>query len=241
MLGHMDHRAKFLAAFLLAGLLGNGLTAAEMPLEAPAHDPTVGVAVLARQFQQEKTAYQQLVTRAEAGSKDIDFDQLRRTYFAEGNFRRVWEVREGMEALRQDIRYAANANNMEKTRNAARLILTVKYIDIQAHKHLANACMAPGWETCVSHHNAMYLGLLNSVVKTGDGKTCATAWKVLSVDDQNAVLDTLNVKPVRHEYVVMNDRQCDEIRAADADGAERNYYFDVAEVPKEERAAFKLQ
>ncbi|MGB4101974.1 MAG: DUF4919 domain-containing protein [Alphaproteobacteria bacterium] len=241
------HKVNLPVVLFLVALLGSGSVAAQTPQPQPgAAAPEVtdkfeSIKVLARQLQQEKTPFMKLVSIAESDNKKVNFNHLRRSFLFDNVFQRVWVLKPEIDALRQEMIYAAQANDHVKVRVTSRLLLTVKYPDIQAHKLLAAACVAAGWRGCAEHHNLIYLGLLNSVVKDGDGKTCATAWKVFSVDEENAILETMRMRRMRHEYVILNNKQCDEVRVSDSGGTERNFYFDISEMPNEERAVAGLK
>jgi hypothetical protein len=189
----------------------------------------------------EKSLYQQLVTRAEAGDKNVDFDQLRQAYLTEGIDKRVWLMRAHIESLREDIIYAEKTKNTNKLREAAQSLLAIKYVDMMAHKFMAQACAFQGQQACEDQYNFTQMGLLQSMVKTGDGKTCGSAWKVVSADDEYFILTMLRLRMIRHEFISLDGHRCDEMRVADSTGGERNYYFNVDAVLPEERAAFNLQ
>jgi hypothetical protein len=188
-----------------------------------------------------KSLYQQLVDRAEAGDKTVDFDQLRKAYLTEGVDKRVWQQRPHIESLREDMIFAEKTKNMNSLRLAAQSLLAIKYTDMLAHKFMAQACAFQGQKACEDHYEFTQMGLLQSMLKTGDGKTCGSAWKVVSADEEYFILSMLRLRLIRHEFISMDGHRCDEMRVADKTGGERNYYFNVDAVLPEERAAYNLQ
>lgn len=222
-------------------VLGVGIGGATHGVAATAATPPAAQATVPVQAAPAKSVYQQLVDRAEAGDKTVDFDQMRKAYLTEGIDKRVWQQRPHIESLREDMIFAEKTKNMDKLRVAAQSLLAIRYTDMLAHKFLAQACAFQGQKVCEEHYEFTQMGLLQSMIKTGDGKTCGTAWTVVSADEEYFFLSMLRLRLIRHEYISMDGHRCDEMRVADTTGGERNYYFNVDAVLPEERAAYNLQ
>lgn len=75
-------------------------------------------------------------------------------------------------------------------------------------------------------HLRWYRGLIESVLKTGDGKTPETAWKTISIGEEYAVLRYLGLAPTRQALVKGN---IDMLSARPASGGQNvDLYFDPA-------------
>lgn len=72
-------------------------------------------------------------------------------------------------------------------------------------------------------HLGWYKGLAESVLASGDGRTPETAWVVISVHEEYAVLRGLRVKPVSQELL---DGNIDAVEVERRDGKRVTLYFD---------------
>jgi hypothetical protein len=72
-------------------------------------------------------------------------------------------------------------------------------------------------------HLVWYKGLAESVLASGNGRTPQTAWVVISVREEYAVLRGLRVKPVSHELLAGN---IDAVEVERRDGKRVTIYFD---------------
>ena len=72
-------------------------------------------------------------------------------------------------------------------------------------------------------HLSWYKGLAESVLASGDGRTPQTAWVVISVNEEYAVLRGLRVKPVSHDLL---DGNIDAVEVERRDGKRVTIYFD---------------
>ena len=72
-------------------------------------------------------------------------------------------------------------------------------------------------------HLAWYKGLAESVLSSGDGRTPQSAWVVISVYEEYAVLRGLRVKPVSQQLL---DGNIDAVEVERRDGQRLTLYFD---------------
>ena len=93
-----------------------------------------------------------------------------------------------LQQLRGDLFAAVPTNDAEKIAAAARRILSVIYIDMDAQKLLRQACTILKDQACADRHHFVEFGLLKSIVTSGDGKSCETGWQAVSIDEEYFVL-----------------------------------------------------
>lgn len=72
-----------------------------------------------------------------------------------------------------------------------------------------------------------YDGLLQSILASGDGKSPATAYKVISVKEEYATISHLGHKKISQRLLNQNNKAYDAIEVKDDSGAELTIYFDV--------------
>jgi Domain of unknown function (DUF4919) len=70
-------------------------------------------------------------------------------------------------------------------------------------------------------------GLARSVMASGDGRTCATAWKVIAVGEEYEVLRYLKLDPDKQSLVHGDPGICDCFSTHDDSGLVRVVHFDI--------------
>jgi uncharacterized protein DUF4919 len=142
-------------------------------------------------------------------------------------FARGGEVSSRVRDLRQEMFAAMEANDVPGVREKARQTLELLYIDLEAQKARYQSCAALHDEACAERGKRIEMGLLKSVVSTGNGHSCATAWKVVTIDEEYFVLRMLEMELRRQSLVDRGGHVCDEMAVTDPKGKRRTYYFDV--------------
>jgi hypothetical protein len=97
-------------------------------------------------------------------------------------------------------------------------------VDIDFHLLHAIALSMSGREAEANLHAQWWRGLIQSILASGDGETPQTAWVVISVGEEYAVLRALNLKRARQTLVEGN---IDAMEVEGRDGS-RILYFDPA-------------
>lgn len=79
-------------------------------------------------------------------------------------------------------------------------------------------------------------GLIKSILASGDGKTEASAFRVISVNEEHIVLAARGLRPIEQGLVRRGDRVYDRVRAQSGDGTEAVLFFDVTELTRKAEA-----
>ena len=119
-------------------------------------------------------------------------------------------------------------SNYSEIIDAANKMLSIDYTDMEAHKILRQTYNALGDTANEKKHHDMESGLLNSIVKNGDGKTCQTAWPVIQVTEEYFILQMIGAKLLR-QSLDNTGGLCDKMEVQTNDG-NRTYYFEVSRV-----------
>lgn len=168
------------------------------------------------------TAFEALLARVKASDPAVDFAELRRLYAASPAYTPLRDVDEPR--LREVM--ARRADRM--TLDVARAILERNYLNVDAHLAAAAACEALADMACRLHHEYVARGILDSIGRSGDGRTLETAWVVISVPEEYAVAAVLGVRVIGQEVVRRDSRYYDRLTVRDPDtGAERELFFDI--------------
>jgi hypothetical protein len=135
--------------------------------------------------------YRTLVVAAKDGKGPVDWHELRLAYAGTPDFD-VFGARTA--AARKAMFAAYQAGDFSGALKQAAQILDVDFVDIDAHLIGELASRRLG-DTAVAdaHHDAV-IGLVRSI-RTGDGRTPATAFTVISVGEEYGMLHALGSGP----------------------------------------------
>ena len=209
------------------------------PKAAPAPQKSTTVADGAAQPPDAADAqFRNLRDRAEAGEA-VDFAALRLAWLhgpamkRDNRFERLSTLREQMFAAMK------KGGDPKIVLAKAREILDISYVDLDAHKARRQACAILHEEPCAERGHAIEMGLLKSVVQSGNGRTCATGWRVVTIDEEYFILRMLEARFKQQTLVSEGTYQCDAM-LVDRDGREQTIYFEVTEVLDAEARGFKV-
>lgn len=172
--------------------------------------------------------YANLVRKAETDATRVDFLALRRAYPKSAALLRAGAAADRLGTWRKQMFDAMGRGDAKAVRETARKILTVVYIDLEAQKALQQSCKMLADDACTTHYHDVEFGLLKSIIASGDGKTCATGWEVVTVDEEYFILHMLGFNLDR-QTGPGPDGMCDAM-AGTRDGMPLTYFFNVERV-----------
>ena len=94
-------------------------------------------------------------------------------------------------------------------------IIAAHYTDIIAHKFRRQACTVLKDQACSDHEHFVEFGLLDSILKTGDGKTPETAMLVADVSEEYVVIGLGGQRPGGQALVNRNGKVYDQMTVTD--------------------------
>lgn len=80
---------------------------------------------------------------------------------------------------------------MERVVGYCKAILSIDYTSLFAHKCLQQSYQQMGDSANYHKYHDIEFGLLNSITKSGDGKTCETGWHVIAIEEEYFILNIL--------------------------------------------------
>jgi len=187
----------------------------------------------------EQSDYAKLVAQAEAGDEAVDFRAMRFAYLKSPARERARDGTTNLARLHDELFQAAREGDHVRVSGIARQILSMEYVDLFGQKFLSQSCAALHDDACAKQHRFVEFGLLRSILSTGDGASCATAWEVITIQEEYFVLAMRGTKLLQQPLVSGTTHSCDEMQVADEQGAEHTYYFNVDAVLADEAAGFK--
>jgi hypothetical protein len=185
---------------------------------------------------QDQDDYSKLVAQAVSHDQSVDFRAMRFAYLKSAARQREG----GMSAdddLQAAIFTAAKAGDDQGVRDAAEKLLSVDYTNMFGQKFLRQTCEHLHDNVCAEQAHFVEFGLLDSIMKSGDGKTCETGWEVTQVREEYFILGMLGTK-LRMQSLHMGNPSCDVMDGADKGGKPVTYFFRIDAVLEDERSNF---
>lgn len=148
-----------------------------------------------------------------------DYTALRMAYAAQPDFNSYWNMDDERHAVMEAIR----SKDFPKATALAKTWLEKVPVDAEVHYLRAHFLKKAGDIASSMHHFHCFYGLMRSITSTGDGKSPATAWKVISVSEEYALLNEIDAELIDQSLV----NSCDKMHIKLPNGTETDLYFDV--------------
>ncbi len=201
---------KLIALALLVG----GLTIAL--LATPRPDPSDKKAT---------TSYEEYVVLLKAGNTDINYTHFRDCYHATP----IIVEKQALEAqLKEQLNKDMELGLIDEALSTLGMLLELDYTEISTHLVTAGCQQKKGNLQREEIHQEIALGLLESILSSGDGKSPETAWKVIQIPEEYIVLRVLNAEPQNIDRIEGNPA-FDKIETT-VNGKPFTFYFDVTKV-----------
>lgn len=208
-----DMKKTIIVAILLTGLAGQ-LDAQKSPeVIIPSFNDT----------------YSQYVKSLEAGETDINYKALRENFIESQQFIIAKRKSATLDSLTKLMYEQVKKKEYQHVIATTKQMLSIDYTSMIAHKMLRQTYQAIGDSVNAKKYKTIQFGLLNSIVKNGDGKSCATAWPVIQIEEEYFILQMLGAKLKKQSVQNGEDGICDKM-VVEVDGETRTYYFGIDEI-----------
>lgn len=168
--------------------------------------------------------YATLLASLKAGNTRIDYTRLRLSFVDSPEQKHAKDPSDAEKAM-----FAAlNAKDFNKALQQAEIVLDGEYVNIDAHFVAFAANREAGASDKAAFHKAIFVGLVNSIRESGDGKSPETAWVIISVNEEYVLLRALGFKPSGQSLMMKNGHAYDVMKVNDVkDGSEETLYFNT--------------
>jgi len=119
--------------------------------------------------------YCKWVKQLEGGRADIDYREFRESFLASEQFLAAGRAKPDLDSLRKTMHELMQKSKYAEVVDVTKKMLSIDYTDMEAHKILQQTYKILGDTANRNKHHDIEFGLLNSIVKKGDGKSCQTA------------------------------------------------------------------
>jgi hypothetical protein len=172
--------------------------------------------------------YSKTVRKLESGQTDIDYRAFRESFLDSKQFKIAASKREELDRLQRALPGLMDQSKFPEIVQTTKKILSIDYTNMRAHKILYQTYKILKDEPNRKKHHDIEIGLLTSIVKNGDGKSCKTAWPVVQVAEEYFILDMLDAK-LKRQSIDNKVGLCDKMEAATEKG-KAIYYFGITKV-----------
>jgi len=170
--------------------------------------------------------YQAMVTAAQKGEQPVDWQALRFAYAESAEFDLTGLITMG---LRQEMFKAFSASDWNGALAKAALVIEKAFVNIDAHVISDISYRQLGDEAKAAAHFKIAKGLIDSI-RTSDGRSPATAYTVISVDEEYSRMRILGLDPQKQALMHTDGHSYDRIDVQDEDGKQFSIYFLVDRV-----------
>jgi hypothetical protein len=169
------------------------------------------------------------VKKLEAGQTDIDYQDFRFSFIESVQFKIANKKSTEFDSLKKEMYLQMNKSNYQEIIKITKQMLSIDYTSIIAHKILRQTYKITGDTINAAKYKTIQFGLLNSIVKKGDGKTCETAWPVIQIEEEYFVLDIVLDAKLIEQSVDNKGGLCDKMYV-NTDKGKKTYYFETSKV-----------
>jgi hypothetical protein len=171
-----------------------------------------------------QATYQSILAQVKNSDSKADFGKLRTAFTQTGNYKPYDSDRN----TKKSLFAALQKKEYAKAKELAGKILETNYVDVDAHRAMYRACSELQMTDQAKFHRYVLDGLIQSILKSGDGKTAGTAYVVIATNEEYAALSELGIKPTRQALVSDNGKRYDRFDGVNQKNNEQvTVYFNI--------------
>ena len=172
--------------------------------------------------------YSMLVRKLESGQTDIDYKEFRESFLESKQFAVAASKRSELDRLQAALPKLMSQSKYPEIVQTTKTILSIDYTNMRAQKILYQTYKVLNDEANRKKYHDIEIGLLTSIVRNGDGKSCKTAWPVVQIEEEYFILDMVGAELTR-QSIDNNGGLCDNMEVS-TDKGKATYYFGIAKV-----------
>jgi hypothetical protein len=174
--------------------------------------------------QDSPSEYATLLASLKAGNTNIDYGRLRLSYVDSPESKQAKDVSKSEKAMIPAI----NAKDHKEALKNAEIVLANDYVNMDAHFVAFVANRELGATEKAEFHRTVFRGLVDSIIRSGDGKSTEKAWVVINVHEEYVILRVLGLRPSEQSLLNKDGHAYDEMKVKNVeDGIEQTFYFNV--------------
>lgn len=176
--------------------------------------------------------YSKYVKSLENGELDIDYTDFRNSFLESKQYNLK---KSNYKDLKKKVYAEIEKKNYQGVINATKEMLSIDYTNMFAHKYLQQTYEILGDVANQKKYHDIEFGLLNSIIKSGDGKTCETGWHVTQIEEEYFILNMMGTEFQTQSVSNGGNNICDKMEVKTEDGNLKTYYFEANKVFEKEK------
>jgi hypothetical protein len=170
------------------------------------------------------TEYGELLAKVKKGDFTIDFKALRFAFAKKSEA----GISSADIKAHADMVKALNERKYKDAINIAEGIQKTAFVDMNSHVVAAMSYQGLGDAKKAKYHEAVYLGLVNSILKDADGNSTKTAYVVISPAEEYVLLNALDLSRGTRELITEEGRSYSIQTAIDKSNNQQvKIYFNI--------------
>src|SRR6266496_212568 len=176
--------------------------------------------------------YSEYVKGLEEGKTDIDFVDFRHSFLASKQFALKGT---NYDSLKKQVYVEIKNKNYNEVVRLTKEMLRIDYTSMFAHKYLQQTYKILNDTINRNKYHDIEFGLLYSITRSGDGKTCETGWHVTQIEEEYFILNMIGAELKSQSISSGGKNACDKMTVKMEDGETKTYYFEANKVFEMER------
>jgi hypothetical protein len=174
--------------------------------------------------QKPSSEYAALLARVQNGDTSIDFQKLRFSYMESPERKSAKDTSDQESGMFK----ALNANDFKEAIKNADTVLANEFVNLDAHYVESVAYGKLQDAEKADFHRRIFAGLFKSIIGSGDGKSPATAYVVISTNEEYIVLKVMGLTPGTQSLIHDGGHSYDRMEVKDRKTNETvTLYFNV--------------
>lgn len=158
----------------------------------------------------EKTKYDVLLEKVKQKDPSVNFTELRHAFYESPNYNPYAPM-----MTYRPLSAALAQKNYEEVLKIAESVLAKNFVEVNAHMAAQIAYQETGNAERAEFHKFMTDGLLKSIKSSVDGKSTATAFEVISINEEYGLIRSLGLRPTGQAMLEEKGRRYDEMTVVD--------------------------
>lgn len=179
--------------------------------------------------------YSKYVKQLEDGSLDIDYTDFRNSFLDSKQFNKK---ENNYDSLKKQVYAEIKNKNYQEVIRLTKAMLSIDYTSMFAHKYLQQTYKILGDTVNQKKYHNIEFGLLYSITRSGDGKTCETGWHVTQIEEEYFILSIIGTQLQTQSISSGGKNVCDKMVVKTEEGETKTYYFEANKVFEQERKLF---
>jgi hypothetical protein len=182
-------------------------------------------------------AYETLLAKLTGGDTKIDYTSLRLAYSRSKDANPYGADHDARRLMNE----AVIEKRCDEAMKMADALLASIYVSADAHVAKSTCYRAAGDNGKADFHKAIYLGLINSILAKGDGNSTETAYTVITIEEEYAVMKALGYTAWEQTFVRQGEHTFNVVSGTDdRSKSSAKFYFNV-DIPLELEKERKVQ